>query len=136
MKIDDVLKMVDAGFASVEIGALDTAGAGDKIVKLLDAGMTADQIKALDTDGLFTYASGAPAADPAPADPEPAPAADPEPVDYKAEIDKAVKEGFETLITALQSGAIASSQQPQAQNSDDVLARIIAPPMISKGGNK
>ena len=128
MKIDDVLKMVDAGFASVEIGALDTAGAGEKIVKLLDAGMTADQIKALDTDGLFAYAAGG--LEPQGSEPK----KDPEPVDYTAEINKAVKEGFETLITALQSGAIANSQQPPKMDNEDILAQVIAPPMVSKGG--
>ena len=129
----------------------------EDITKLLDAGFTADEIKALDTDGLFTYA--APAApdpkepepkDPEPKEPEPK---EPEPKepepnepdpkepaqfdDFAKDVEETINKGFQSIINAFQVAAVGGSQQkiPEAKTSEDILAEIISP-YSKEGGNK
>lgn len=124
----------------------------EDITKLLDAGFTADEIKALDTDGLFTYAN--PAApdpkepepkEPEPKEPEPK---EPEPKnpepkkpeqfdDFAKEVEETINKGFKSIINAFQVAAVGGSQQkiPEAKTSEDILAEIISP-YSKEGGNK
>lgn len=133
----------------------------EDITKMIDAGFTAVEIRALDTDGLFTYAASAnpqPAADPQPkADPQPAaqdpqPAAqDPQPAaldpksaaqgqdksDMIKELEDTINKGFQSIINAFQVSAVGGSQQkiPEAKTSEDILAEIISP-YNKEGGSK
>ena len=104
----------------------------EDITKLLDAGFTADEIKALDTDGLFTYA--APAA-PEPKEPEPKEPAPFD--DFAKDVEETINKGFQSIINAFQVAAVGGSQQkiPEAKTSEDILAEIISP-YSKEGGNK
>lgn len=118
----------------------------EDITKLLDAGFTADEIKALDTDGLFTYAAQAapdpkePEPDAEPKEPEPK---DPEPKeptqfdDFAKDLEETINKGFQSIINAFQVAAVGGSQQkiPEAKTSEDILAEIISP-YSKEGGNK
>ena len=119
----------------------------EDITKLLDAGFTADEIKALDTDGLFTYA--APAApepkepepkEPEPKEPEPKEPEPKEPApfdDFAKDVEETINKGFQSIINAFQVAAVGGSQQkiPEAKTSEDILAEIISP-YSKEGGNK
>ena len=118
----------------------------EDITKMLDAGFTADEIKALDTDGLFTYASPA-APDPKEPDPKEPDPKEPEPKepepkepapfdDFAKEVEETINKGFQSIINAFQVAAIGGSQQkiPEAKTSEDILAEIISP--YSKEGGK
>jgi hypothetical protein len=119
----------------------------EDITKMLDAGFTADEIKALDTDGLFTYA--APAApdpkepepkEPEPKEPEPKEPEPKEPApfdDFAKEVEETINKGFQSIINAFQVAAVGGSQQkiPEAKTSEDILAEIISP-YSKEGGNK
>lgn len=119
----------------------------EDITKLLDAGFTADEIKALDTDGLFTYA--APAApdlkepepkEPEPKEPEPKEPEPKEPApfdDFAKEVEETINKGFQSIINAFQVAAVGGTNQPvpEAKTSEDILAEIISP-YSKEGGNK
>lgn len=139
MKWDEVVKGINAGFDTTELQAMDTANKTGDLLKMIDAGMTAEQIRALDTDGLFSYvgatapktAGEEPPADTKAADPKPADAPAP---DVVGEINKSIKEAFDTLTKELVKMQVAGSQQPSTeQGTDDILAQIIAPPMKERG---
>ena len=122
----------------------------EDITKLLDAGFTADEIKALDTDGLFTYAAPAAPAAPDPKEPEPKEPEpkepepnDPDPKeptqfdDFAKDVEETINKGFQSIINAFQVAAVGGSQQkiPEAKTSEDILAEIISP-YSKEGGNK
>ena len=144
----------------------------EDITKMLDAGFTADEIKALDTDGLFTYASPAapdpkepepkepkpkepkpkePAPkepkpkepepkEPEPKEPEPKEPEPKEPApfdDFAKDVEETINKGFQSIINAFQVAAVGGSQQkiPEAKTSEDILAEIISP-YSKEGGNK
>ena len=114
----------------------------EDITKMLDAGFTADEIKALDTDGLFAYASPA-SPDPKEPDPKEPEPKEPEPKepapfdDFAKEVEETINKGFQSIINAFQVAAVGGSQQkiPEAKTSEDILAEIISP-YSKEGGNK
>lgn len=83
------------------------------ILTLARAGFTASQISALNSVG-----ANPPATNPAPA---PAPTVAPMPT-YNA------NETLDKILSAIQTNAINTTQQPQPQTTDDILAEIINPP--------
>lgn len=83
------------------------------ILTLARAGFTANQISALNAVGATP-----PATNPTPATP-PAPATPPT---YSA------NDTLDKILSAIQTNAINSTQQPQPQTTDDILAEIINPP--------
>ena len=114
----------------------------EDITKLLDAGFTADEIKALDTDGLFTYANPATTdpKEPEPKEPEPKNPEPKEPTqfdDFTKDLEETINKGFQSIINAFQVAAVGGSQQkiPEAKTSEDILAEIISP-YSKEGGSK
>ena len=116
-----------------------------QIVKLANAGFTEQEIEELiapkDTNGNEPE----PKPEPEPKqEPEPKPEPEPNtennqqpvnnnPVDFNKiseDINKVITSSFEELTKALVKSSIAGSQQPEKQSGDDILANIIAPPLI------
>lgn len=140
MKIDDAIKLLDAGLNYTEINALGEAAA-PKIIKLIDGGLTLDQIKQLDTDGLFTYAGANKSENGEDQGGSTATATANKSVDF-SEVQKLITDGMNTvkaeIINAMQKAAVGATKQPpqDEQSDEELLASIINPQIIdhSKGG--
>ena len=110
MEINDIFKLIDAGFTKEEI------------LKLASMKVT---INAGDTKPAEP--TPAPAEDtPAPAEPTPAPA---EPTPAPAEdtrLDDVIK-GLQKVTETMQKTALQNTRQPEPESVDDILAKIINP---------
>jgi hypothetical protein len=108
----------------------------DDILMLARRGFTAEQIAALAAVPT-TQAAPAPEPDPAPVQPaapaQPAPAPQPvQPQPAAPDQTGEILRKLGVLTDAIQASAILQSQQPKQETADDILAAIIAPPIIKK----
>ncbi len=87
------------------------------ILTLARAGFTASQISALNSVGANPPAPAPKLVNPAPAGAMTVPAQT-----YNA------NDTLDKILSAIQTSAINSTQQPQPQTTDDILAEIINPP--------
>ncbi len=104
----------------------------ENIIKLLDAGYTKDEISALMNPAAPAEEPAAPAEEPAPepaqaADPEPAPAPQPAGND---QILEALNKLTNAIITKNLNATTAETAKEQT--TTDILAKIIAPPRKEK----
>ena len=103
------------------------------VLTLARAGYNAQQIAAF---AQLPETGPAPAAAPAPAPaaaPAPAPAAAPAPAPAADPI-ATLTGKLDALTAAIQANGLANAQQPAQQSADDIIAAIIAPPIMD--GNK
>lgn len=91
------------------------------ILTLARAGFTASQISALNSVGANPPAPTPKLVNPAPAGAMTVPAQTITPT-YNA------NDTLDKILSAIQTSAINSTQQPQPQTTDDILAEIINPP--------
>ena len=104
----------------------------ENIIKLLDAGYTKDEINAMMNPAAPAEEAAAPAEEPAPepikaADPEPAPVPQPAGND---QILEALNKLTNAIITKNLNATTAESAKEQT--TTDILAKIIAPPRKEK----
>ena len=103
----------------------------DDILVLAKAGFSAQQIAALNMVGAQPQQQPQPQpipeTKPEP-QPQPIPETKPEPAPQGASIDDVLK-SVEGLTKAFQNGFMMSAQQPQPVTAEDILAKIINPPI-------
>lgn len=87
------------------------------ILTLARAGFTASQISALNSVGANPPAPAPKLVNPAPAGAIPA-----NPPTYSG------NDALDKILSAIQTSAIHTTEQPKAQTTDDILAEIINPP--------
>lgn len=103
----------------------------DDILVLAKAGFSAQQIAALNMVGAQPQSQPQPQPQPIPESkpqPQPIPETKPEPVPQGASIDDVLK-SVEGLTKTFQNGFMMSAQQPQPVTAEDILAKIINPPV-------
>lgn len=91
----------------------------DDILVLAKAGFSAQQIAALNMVGAQPQQQP---------QPQPIPETKPEPAPQGASIDDVLK-SVEGLTKTFQNGFMMSAQQPQPVTAEDILAKIINPPI-------
>lgn len=102
----------------------------DDILVLAKAGFSAQQIAALNMVGAQPQQpqpQPIPETKPEP-QPQPIPETKPEPAPQGASIDDVLK-SVEGLTKTFQNGFMMSAQQPQPVTAEDILAKIINPPI-------
>lgn len=103
----------------------------DDILVLARAGFSAEQIAALNMVGAQPQQPQQPQPQPIPEtkpQPQPIPETKPEPAPQGASIDDVLK-SVEGLTKTFQNGFMMSAQQPQPVTAEDILAKIINPPI-------
>ena len=101
----------------------------DDILVLAKAGFSAQQIAALNMVGAQPQPQPQPQPIPeTKPQPQPIPETKPEPVPQGASIDDVLK-SVEGLTKTFQNGFMMSAQQPQPVTAEDILAKIINPPV-------
>ena len=103
----------------------------DDILVLAKAGFNAQQIAALSMVGAQPQPEPQPQPQPIPEptpQPQPIPETKSEPVPQGASIDDVLK-SVEGLTKTFQNGFMMSAQQPQPVTAEDILAKIINPPI-------
>lgn len=103
----------------------------DDILVLAKAGFSAQQIAALNMVGAQPQPQPQPQQQPiqeTKPQPQPIPETKPEPVPQGASIDDVLK-SVEGLTKTFQNGFMMSAQQPQPVTAEDILAKIINPPV-------